>query len=141
MPSGAPRRASQGAQRCSKGMMRALPIGDSPRTARTTRLPTASRRPARAKRVGSRTRPASPIEITRLDGVAKKPRTWERTKNIGRPCRPGSGASGLLLPGLVTRLGLVVHRVKAGKLHAALALADDPGLHPLVLGALLGDET
>src|SRR6516162_8803475 len=45
-----------------------------------------------------------------------------------------------LLCGLVARLGTLVHGVEAGKLLAALDLADDPGLHPLVLGAVLGHE-
>src|SRR5262245_20584901 len=63
-------------------MINALPTGERPRIARTTRLTNASHRPARAKRVGSRKRPTIPIKTTRLDGTAKKPSSFERTKNM-----------------------------------------------------------
>ena len=46
------------------------------------RLPNASRRPARAKRVSSSKRPMTPIEMTRLDGIAKKPTILETTKSM-----------------------------------------------------------
>jgi hypothetical protein len=65
-------------------MMSALPTGDSPSIAIATRLPAASHQPARAKRVGSRSRPRSPSAITRLEGAAKKPKIFERMKNMPR---------------------------------------------------------
>ena len=46
------------------------------------RLANASRRPARAKRVSNRKRPMTPIEMTRLDGIAKKPIILETTKSM-----------------------------------------------------------
>src|SRR5262245_23019046 len=131
MPSGAPRVASQRGKRSSSGMISALPAGERPRIASTIRLAKASARPARAKRVGSSNRPRMPIETTRLDGMAKKPRILERGKNIHRS---------LLLPRLLARLGVGVHGIEAGKLRPALDLADDKAFHTLVLGALLGDE-
>src|SRR5499427_2008800 len=131
MPSGAPRVASQRGNRSSSGMISALPAGERPRIASTMRLANASTRPARAKRVGNSNSPRMPIDTTRLDGMAKKPRILERGKNIHRS---------LLLPRLVARLGVGVHGVKAGKLRPALDLADDEAFHALVLGALLGDE-
>src|SRR5262245_63826673 len=135
MPAGAPPAASQGGNRCSNGRMSALPTGERPSTARRTRLATTRRRPARPKRVGHSNRPRMPIETMRLEGMAKKPMTFEATKNMRSP-----GSLLGFLPRLVARLGLVVHGVEAGELGAALDLADDPGLHALVLGALLGDE-
>jgi hypothetical protein len=57
-------------------------MGEKPRIARTTRLTNASHRPARAKRVGSSKRPPIPIRTTRLDGIAKNPSSFERTKNM-----------------------------------------------------------
>src|SRR5438445_10586772 len=131
MPSGAPRVASQRGKRSSSGMISALPIGERPRIASTMRLAKASARPARAKRVGSSKSPSTPIETTRLDGMAKKPRILERGKNIHQS---------LLLPRLVARLGVGVHGIEAGKLGPALDLADDEAFHALVLGTLLGDE-
>src|SRR5262249_6050200 len=123
--------ASQRGKRPSSGMISALPAGERPRIASTTRLAKASARPARAKRVGSSSRPRMPIETTRLEGKAKKPRIFGRGKNIHQS---------LLLPRLVARLGIGVHGIEAGKLRPALDLADDEALHTLVLGALLGDE-
>src|SRR4029450_6151024 len=137
MPSGAPRPASQAGNRCSNGMIRALPTGDSPRMASTKRLATTSPRPVRLKRVASSSTPRSPIDTIRLDGMAKKPSTLDRTKNMDLP----SWRRRLrLLPRLVARLGLLVHRIEAGQLHPALDLADDPGLHALVLGAFFRHE-
>jgi hypothetical protein len=63
-------------------MINALPTGERPRIASTIKLAKASVRPARAKRVGSSKSPRRPMEITRLEGMAKKPRTLERGKNI-----------------------------------------------------------
>src|SRR5258705_7078692 len=63
-------------------MINALPLGEKPRIARTTRLTNASHRPARAKRVDSSKRPPIPIKTTRLEGTAKKPSSFERTKNM-----------------------------------------------------------
>src|SRR6516165_2963528 len=136
MPSGAPRVASQRGKRSSSGMISALPAGERPRIASTMRLAKASTRPARAKRVGSSNRPRMPIDTTRLDGMAKKPRILERGKNIHQSLL----LLLLLLPRLVARLGVGVHGIKAGKLRPALDLADDEAFHALVLGALLGDE-
>src|SRR5216683_1764133 len=137
MPSGAPRPASQGGKRCSSGRISTLPIGESPRMARTRRLPATSRRPARASRVRQSTSPRRPIETTKFEGMAKKPRILESTKNMSPP---PAGSRGLLLPRLVARPGLLVHGIKAGELGAALDLLDDEALHPLLLSALLGDE-
>src|SRR5262249_915664 len=131
MPSGAPRVASQRGKRSSSGMISALPAGERPRIASTTRLAKASARPARAKRVGSSSRPRMPIETTRLDGMAKKPRILESGKNIHQS---------LLLPRVGPRVRGGVHGKGAGKLRPALHLADDEAPHPLVLGPLLGDE-
>jgi hypothetical protein len=50
--------------------------------ARITRLANASHCPARAKRVGNRKRLPIPIKTTRLDGIVKKPRSFESTKNM-----------------------------------------------------------
>src|SRR5258708_29221671 len=83
MPSGAPRAASQGGKRSSKGIISTLPIGERPRIARMMRLANASHRPARTKRVVSSKKPTIPVKITRLDGLAKKPSNFERTKNMG----------------------------------------------------------
>ena len=91
IPSGAPAAASQAGNRCSSGMMRRLPIGESPRIASTTMLPAARRRPARAKRVGNSSRPRIAIEMTRLDGIAKKPRILEAMKNMTSLRRPAHG--------------------------------------------------
>src|SRR5712692_5833265 len=137
MPSGAPRPASQGGKRCSSGRISALPIGESPRMARTRRLPATSRRPARASRVRQSTSPRRPIETTKFEGMAKKPRILESTKNMSPP---PAGSRGLLLPRLVARPGLLVHGIKAGELGAALDLLDDEALHSLLLSALLVDE-
>jgi hypothetical protein len=82
MPAGAPSAAFQGGNRSSNGRISILPSGDSPRIASRIRLVTASHRPARTKRVGSSTRPRIPIDMTRFDGMAKKPSTFEITKNI-----------------------------------------------------------
>src|SRR6516164_147752 len=115
--------AFQQAQRPSSGMISALPAGERPRIASTMRLAKASTRPARAKRVASSNSPRTPIDTTRLDGMAKKPRILERGKNIHQS---------LLLPRLVARPGVGVHGIKAGKLRPALDLADDEAFHALV---------
>jgi hypothetical protein len=82
MPSGTPRALSQGGKRCSSGSISALPSGESPLTASTSRLPTVSRHPARAKRVRASAAPTSAMTSIRLEGIAKKPRTLERMKNM-----------------------------------------------------------
>src|SRR5262249_50078226 len=82
MPSGAPRVASQRGKRASSGIINPLPTGERPRIASTIRLAKASARPARAKRVGNSKSPRRPMEIARLEGMAKKPRIFERGKNI-----------------------------------------------------------
>src|SRR5262249_14099288 len=82
MPSGAPRVASQRGKRSSSGIINALPRGERPSIASTIRLAKASALPARAKRVGTSKSPRRPMEITRLEGMAKKPRILERGKNI-----------------------------------------------------------
>src|SRR5689334_18605928 len=82
MPSGAPRAASQRGKRSSSGIINALPTGERPKIASTIRLAKASARPARAKRVGNSKSPRRPMEITRFEGLAKKPRIFERGKNI-----------------------------------------------------------
>src|SRR5919109_38682 len=154
MPSGAPRVASQRGKRSSRGMIRVLPRGESPRIASRIRLAKASVRPMRAKRVGSSKRPRIPMQITRLDGMAKKPRILESGKNISAvpgTC-PGRSAlctalhrirdawhsASLLLPSGVARLGLLVHGIEAGKFRPTLDFADDEALHALVFGTLLG---
>src|SRR5215469_14197494 len=81
-PSGGPREASQGGKRSSSGSISALPSGDSPKSASSTRLVTTSQLASRVKRVNRRTSPTSPIVINRFEGRAKKPRTLEATKNI-----------------------------------------------------------
>ena len=62
--------------------MSALPNGESPAMPIRISAATASLRPARAKRVTISTRPMAPSVIRMLDGSAKKPRTFARTKNI-----------------------------------------------------------
>src|SRR5262245_37720958 len=157
MPSGAPRVASQRGKRSSRGMIRALPRGERPRIASRIRLAKASTRPVRAKRVGSSKRPRMPMQMTRLDGMAKKPRILESGKNISSvpgtcpkrsalrpaPRRIGDAwrSASLLLPSGVARLGLLVHGIEAGKFRPTLDFADDEALHALVLGALLGYES
>src|SRR5262245_14328155 len=87
-PSGAPRVASQGGKRSSKGMISAFPIGERPRIASMMRLTNPNHRPARAKRVGSSKKPTNPIKITRLDGIAKKPSNFESKKNMSASIDP-----------------------------------------------------
>src|SRR5207253_9728745 len=84
-PSGAPCAAPHAGKRSSSGMINALPRGERPSTASTIRLAKASARPGREKRVGSINSPRTPIDMMRLDGMAKKPRILERGKNIGAP--------------------------------------------------------
>jgi hypothetical protein len=91
MPAGAPSAAFQGGKRSSNGRISALPSGDRPRIASRIRLMKASRRPARAKRVGSSMSPRIPIDMTRFDGMAKKPSTFEITKNMRAFLAPSSG--------------------------------------------------
>ena len=77
MPCGAPRLWSQGGKRCSSGTISALPTGESPITASSTRLPIASRQPARENRVRSSSAPKMPSRMMKLDGIAKKPKIFE----------------------------------------------------------------
>src|SRR5260370_26166676 len=131
IPSGGPRVSSQGGKRGSSGMISALPNGESPITASAIRLATIKSLPMRARRVAKSRTPRSPSMIARLEGIAKKPKTLDRMKNIGSPQLDGSA---LLLPRLVARPGLVVHGIEAGKPRAFLDLAHDPALHALLLG-------
>src|SRR5262249_19543393 len=136
MPSGAPREWSHCGKRCSSGRISALPSGDRPITVSAASPPITNHQPSRRNRVARRSAPSSATEMTKFEGSAKKPRTFERTKNIGL-----CGCCLLiLLPRLVARLGLGARRIEAGQLHPALDLADNPGLPPLVLLALVGDE-
>ena len=82
IPSGGPRVSSQGGKRCSSGMISALPSGESPITASAIRLATIKSLPMRAPRVAKSRTPRSPSMIARLEGIAKKPRTLDRMKNI-----------------------------------------------------------
>src|SRR5262245_5406247 len=82
MPSGGPAVSVQAGKRCSSGRISALPNGVSPNTASMMMLAAARRRPARAKRVHISTTPSRPSVIAMLDGSAKKPKIFARTKNI-----------------------------------------------------------
>ena len=93
---------------------------------------------ARAKRVSSSNAPTSASSAERhWTGARRSRAVLDRMKNIALAPR---AQRRLLLPGLVARLGLVVRRIEAGQRHAALDLADHPGLVKLVLLAFAGDE-
>src|SRR5262245_16761066 len=62
--------------------MRALPIGNTPIANRRLRLATKRQRPVRAKRLGNKAIPTSPIRKSRLDGTAKNPMILDKTKNM-----------------------------------------------------------
>src|SRR2546423_14148492 len=82
IPSGAPAAASQGGKRCSSGRISALPSGESPQIASATTPPIRSRQPTRANRVHTSAAPKSASTMRRLDGMAKKPKIFDVTKNI-----------------------------------------------------------
>src|SRR5262245_39908144 len=136
IPSGGRPPSCHCGKRCSSGRISALPRGDRPISASSTRLAAASLTPARAKRVAVSATPMRPSVIRMLDGSAKKPRILARAKNI-------DARSGLLLR-LVARLGGVVGRIEAGQRRPLLHLGKRPVLEPLLLGPelryLLGER-
>src|SRR6266480_4852692 len=83
MPSGVPRAESQGGKRCSSGRIRAFAAEGRLKVAASRILASRHSKPARAKRVGSRTAPTKPSISRRFDGQVKKARILETTKNIG----------------------------------------------------------
>src|SRR5437667_1163053 len=100
MPSGAPRAGFHGGNRSSSGRMSALPSGEKPQIASSRMLATRHCSPARAKRVASSNAPTSPSTISTLEGSAKKPRIFERTKNIGGPSNRSLSSRPRACPGL-----------------------------------------
>src|SRR5262249_54385850 len=84
IPAGAPRAESQTGKRCSRGMIKALPSGAKPIRANSRRLPITSHRPARANGVRTSSTPRIPSAMMRFDGAPRKPRIFEKTKNMDR---------------------------------------------------------
>ena len=82
IPVGAPRDGSHGGKRSSSGTISALPSGDRPAIAMSTRLVTTSQLASRVKRVNKRRMPARPMTISKLDGSAKKQMIFDSRKNM-----------------------------------------------------------
>src|SRR6185437_16344220 len=72
--------------------------------------------------------------ISDVPGLAKQTVTPPETKVRTRLSAPFMAALPFLLLSLIARLGLGVRRIEAGQLLAALDLAHDPRLEPLLLG-------
>src|SRR6185312_7350446 len=149
MPAGASPLACQAGNRSSKGRSKAFPIGRSPRTASTTTLAVASQKPARRHGVSSNSTPSNASEMIKLEGLAKNPRIFESAKNTpglwlwipGAALRFAARRAGMTgLGRFVARPGFSIHGIEARQLRATLDLFDNPRLHALVLGSLLGDE-
>ena len=88
-----------------------------------------------------------PIAIKKFDGRAKKPKIFERIKNIPRPAGHSMYASHVrrslereFPPRRVARLGILVRRIKPGSFTPFLDFAEHPAFVKLVLGTFMRHE-
>jgi hypothetical protein len=87
IPSGVPS-PFHGGKRFSRGAISQLPSGDQPAIASASRLAMIKPRPKRRRRVNNNAIPKSPTAATKFEGSAKKPSTFEITRNMTRSQLP-----------------------------------------------------
>jgi hypothetical protein len=76
---------SQREKRVSRGSNISAPIGEKPHIRSAATQQASSHPPMRQRFEKIRPRPNAPEAIMRFDGTRKKPRVFDRTKNMARP--------------------------------------------------------
>src|SRR5438477_3682200 len=88
MPAGSPVWGSHDEKRVSSGSNMSAPIGENPHSKSAATQQASNRPPTRRRREKIRPKPNTPKAMMRFEGIRKKPRVFDRTKNMTSPAYP-----------------------------------------------------